>query len=149
MGVRERALRAWEEYKREMWERERAERERFLARAANVAEWRFGGKWEIDVENRVIVCEGIRLRPYCERRYGEDYWEFRLIDKCPKCGREMRSYPFTDLKGLGKALAGESWERHYCPVEKEEEEERACRRLLKLLADMLVPYLGCEECCDP
>jgi len=141
MSVRERALRAWEESKRKMGERERAEREAFLRRAANEAEWRFGGKWEIDVEGRVIVCEGIRLRPYCDKRYGEEIWEFRLIDRCPKCGRERRSYSFTDLEGLGKALAGESWERHYCPVEEREREEGECRRLLRLLAELLAPYM--------
>ena len=150
MSVRERALRAWEEHKQKVEAEVRAEREAFLRRASAVAEERFGGRWEIDVEGRAIICEGIKLRPYCERRCGEDRWEFRLLDKCPKCGREIRSYAFTDLKGLGKALAGENWERHYCPVGEREKEEGECRGLLRLLADLLAPYLGCEECaCDP
>jgi len=145
MSLRERALQAWEEYKRELEEDRRKRLEEFLSEAVNVAKERFGGEWKIDVERRVIVCEDIALRPYCDRRYWQDCWEFRLIGRCPKCGEEILSRPFNNLEGLGGALAGERWDIHYCSVEREEEEERLCRKLLKLLAEALAPFLGCEE----
>jgi hypothetical protein len=87
----------------------------------------------IDIERRLFVVQDI---PIIEHRSGyADRFQV-VLDPCPKCGRERRSYYFhlydranlsdsgyeSNLANLGSALAGEA-EYHECRPPRTEDDE--------------------------
>jgi len=85
------------------------------AREAQAALAEFAIKADVVPGTRDVIADGVVFR-MVEAIQGQK--QLVIVETCPYCHSEVLSYRIDSWTTLGRALRGDFWESHDCPVER-------------------------------